>query len=94
MKSKEASAAAEGAWRAEAALTLERHASMTVEIAMAPEKALEVLARYGLTAEGKRAVDAYWREQVERDAGVREAWQRAYGVYWEWVVTSRGSPRC
>lgn len=86
VKSKEASVAAEGAWRAEAALTLERHASMTVEIAMSPEKALEVLARYGLTVEGKRAVDAYWRGQVERDAGVREAWQRAYGVYWEWVV--------
>jgi hypothetical protein len=71
------------------ALTLEQHASMTVEIAMAPDKAMEVLARYGLTAEGKRAVDGYWREKVAGDAGVREAWERAYRAYWEWVVASR-----
>lgn len=87
-KSKEASAPPEGEWRAEAALTLEQHVSMTVEIALAPEKAMDVVARYGLTAEGKRAVDGYWRARVEGDAAVREAWQRAYQVYWEWVVKS------
>jgi hypothetical protein len=62
---------------------------MTVEIALAPEKAMEVVARYGLSAEGKRAVDGYWRERVAGDAGVREAWQGAYQAYWEWVVGVR-----
>jgi hypothetical protein len=62
---------------------------MMVEIAMAPEKAMEVVARYGLTAEGKRAVDGYWRDRVGADAGVREAWERAYRVYWEWMASAR-----
>ena len=38
---------------------------MTVEIAVAPERAMAVLARYGLTVDGKRALDAYYRERVQ-----------------------------
>jgi hypothetical protein len=60
-----------------------------VEISVAPEKAMEVVTRYGLTAEGKRAVDGYWRERVAREAGVTEAWERAYRMYWEWVARTR-----
>lgn len=71
------------------ALTLEQHASMTVEIAMAPEKATGVLARYGLTAEGKREVDGYWRKRVMANAGERDAWEKAYRAYWEWLTANR-----
>ena len=51
-------------------LTLEQHASMTVDIAAAPEHALEVLARYRLTLDAKRAVDEYYRAMI---------WQRTQG---------------
>lgn len=73
----------------EPALTLEQHASLTVEISMAPARASEVLGRYGLTAERKRVVDAYWREKMTGDAGVKEAWDKAYQAYWAWVSGSR-----
>jgi hypothetical protein len=42
-----------GAGKAEAALTLEQHASMTVEIALAPEKAVEVVQRYGRSLQAR-----------------------------------------
>jgi hypothetical protein len=62
-------------------MTLERHASMTVEIALAPEKALEVLARYGVSVEGKRAADAYWRGRMASDTSLRDTWNRLYSRY-------------
>lgn len=63
------------------ALTLEQHASMTVDIAAAPERALEVLTRYRLTLEAKRAVDEYYRAVMAADPGVKDAWHRACQAY-------------
>ena len=63
------------------ALTLEQHASMTVDIAAAPEHALEVLARYRLTPDAKRAVDEYYRALMAADPGVKDAWHRACQTY-------------
>jgi hypothetical protein len=75
----------------EPALTLEQHASMTVEIALAPERAVSVLARYRLTAEDKRAVDAHWRVKIAGNPAIGDAWNRAYQAYYDWV-TKRGAP--
>ncbi len=58
---------------------------MTVEIAVAPERAMAVLARYGLTVDGKRALDAYYRERVTGSAEVQAAWNRAYQAYHAWL---------
>jgi hypothetical protein len=63
------------------ALTLEQHASMTVDIAVAPEHALEVLTRYRLTPEAKRAVDEYYRAMMAADPEVKDAWHRACQTY-------------
>lgn len=71
------------------ALTLEQHASMMVEIAMAPERALEVLGRYRLTPEGKRAVDGHYRERLAASPEAKAAWDRAYQAYYAWLVASR-----
>ena len=59
-------------------LTLEQHATMTAEIAVAPERAMAVLARYELTPEAKRAMDEHYRAVVAADPGAREAWHQAY----------------
>ncbi len=63
------------------ALTLEQHASMTVDIAAAPERALEVLARYRLTLDAKRAVDEHYRAMMAADPAVNDAWHRACQTY-------------
>ena len=63
------------------ALTLEQHASMTVDIAAAPERALEVLARYRLTLDAKRAVDEHYRAMMAADPEVNDAWHRACQTY-------------
>lgn len=63
------------------ALTLEQHASMTMDIAAAPERALEVLSRYRLSPDAKRAVDEYYRAVMADDPGVRDAWNRACQAY-------------
>ena len=54
---------------------------MTVDIALAPEHALEVLTRYRLTLEVKRLVDEQYRAMRAADPGVNEAWHRACQTY-------------
>jgi hypothetical protein len=73
-------------------LSLEQHASLTVEIALAPERALSTIARYGLTPEAKRAVDEHYRAVVAANPGMREAWNRAYRTYYEWLVQAKARP--
>jgi hypothetical protein len=68
------------------ALSLEQHASLSVEVALEPARALATLARYGLTPEAKRALDEHYRAEVAKSPAVREAWERAYRTYYDWVV--------
>jgi hypothetical protein len=70
-------------------LSLEQHASLTAEIALAPERALETIARYGLTPEAKRAVDEHYRVMVAANDKVREAWNQAYQAYGAWLAKTR-----
>jgi hypothetical protein len=71
-------------------LDLEQHASLTAEIAFAPERALATLAEYGLTPEAKRAADDHYRAKVAASPEVREAWNRTYREYYEWLRDAAG----
>ena len=73
-------------------LTLEQYASLCAELAMRPERAAEVLARYRQTAESRARLDQHYRARVEGSPEVRAAWERAYQAYYEWLKRS-GGPR-
>ncbi|WP_437305632.1 hypothetical protein [Sorangium sp. So ce388] len=64
-----------------AALSLEQHASMCAEIAVAPGKIVEILARYGLTEATRAQADEHWRARIAQEARAWEAWQRAYTLH-------------
>jgi len=75
-------------------LTLEQHASLSAELALTHDHAMEVIARYQLTLETKLLVDNHYRAKVAASAEVRASWDRAYRTYYEWLVlTARGTPR-
>jgi hypothetical protein len=69
-------------------LTLEHHASLCCELAVAPERAAETLARYRVTPAEKQAADRHYGERFVREPGLREAWDRAYQVYRTWWIES------
>ena len=71
------------------ALTLEQHASLCAELAFVPERAAEVLARYGVTSETKRSLDALYTGA----AGQKAAWETAYRAYHAWLVDARKNKR-
>ncbi|WP_437926490.1 hypothetical protein WMF37_47040 [Sorangium sp. So ce291] len=64
-----------------AVLSLEQHASMCAEIAVAPGKIVEILARYGLTEATRAHADEHWRARIAQEARAWEAWQRAYALH-------------
>jgi hypothetical protein len=74
-------------------LTLEQHASLTVELAVAPEKVAETLARYHLTPAARAELDAHYREKIAASAGTRAAWDHAYQSYFAWLAANRRTAR-
>jgi hypothetical protein len=73
------------------ALTLEQHASLCCEIAEAPERALETLARYKVTPAAKQAADQHYAARFAREPSARAAWDRAYQTYRVWWLSNRVS---
>jgi hypothetical protein len=71
------------------ALTLEQHASLCVELARHADRAGEILARYGLDAEGKVALDTHYRAVVAASPEQRAAWDKAYRTYDAWLASKR-----
>ena len=71
-------------------LTLEQHASLTVELAAAPERLVEALRRYGLTPVQKRDADLHYQERFAADPVLREAWELACRTYREWLLAQPG----
>ena len=67
-------------------LTLEQHASLCADLAFAPEREAEILARYRLSAESKLLIDQYYRERVAESAEVHAAWDRGYRAYYAWLA--------
>jgi hypothetical protein len=67
-------------------LTLEQHASLSVELALAPKQATEILARYGLSPGQKKALDDHYRARVAASVEDRDAWNRAFEAYRAWML--------
>ncbi len=71
-------------------LTLQQHASLCCEIAEAPERAAEAMARYHVTAAEKEGADRHHAAWFAREPAARAAWDEAYRTYRVWWVGSRG----
>ena len=71
------------------AQSVERYASLCVDLERAPGQAAETLARYRLTAEQKVTLDERWRAKMS-DTETRARWDEACKVYRAWLA--KGSP--
>ncbi len=74
-------------------LTLEQHASLCVELALAPARAAETLARYRITPQEKTLVDQYYRDSIAASPEARASWERSYQSYHTWLRSSHGRTR-
>lgn len=72
-------------------LTLEQHASLAVELDVAPDRADDTLQRYQLTLAEYRAIDAEWRERLHRDVSALVCWNRAFVSYRSWFLSTGGA---
>jgi hypothetical protein len=70
-------------------LSVEQYASLCVELAVESAKADEVLRRYRLTPDERKALDEHWRRQFATQATVWMAYDRAYAAYKKWFLASR-----
>ncbi len=66
-------------------LTLEQYASLCVEIALAPAREIETLARYRITPREKVLNDEWYRERIAASPEVRAAWERSFQSYKAWL---------
>ena len=71
-------------------LTLEQYASLCVEIALAPAREIEALARYRITPREKVLTDEYYRERIAANPEVRAAWERSFQSYQAWLQSRQG----
>jgi hypothetical protein len=71
-------------------LTLPQYASLRVELHLAPERADTILARYGVAAGARAALEAYWRTRFEADPLSRMEFTRAYATYLGWARQQAG----
>jgi hypothetical protein len=66
---------------------LERHAYMSLELALDPTRTDEVLVRYEVTAEDRSRADAYYRSHLAADPELAARWHRAYTSYHAWFTS-------
>lgn len=71
-------------------LTLEQYASLCVEIAIAPAREIEALARYRITPREKVLTDEYYRDRIAASPEVRAAWERSFQSYQAWLQSRQG----
>ena len=69
--------------------SVERYASLSVDLERAPWQAAETLARYRITAEQKAKLDDHWRPRMS-DTETRARWDEACKAYRAWLA-SRGA---
>jgi hypothetical protein len=70
-------------------MSVERHASLCVELALDPEGAGEILARYHVTPEEKERADLVFKDLFASDPALRAAWNRAFEIYRTWLLGRR-----
>ena len=71
-------------------LTLQQYASLRVELEMSPDRAASIRGRYGVSEEGRDALDAHWRARFQPDPLLRMEFARAYAAYLAWLRTNAG----
>ncbi len=72
-------------------MSLERHASLCLEMALDPAHSAEALARYQVSPADKARADEFYRARIAADPELRAQWNHAYSVYHAWF-TSRPRP--
>lgn len=73
------------------ALTLQEHAGLSAELALHPDRADEILHRWGvLDPQAKVTLDAEWQERLRAQPAARAEWQRAFEQYRAWLVSRGG----
>ena len=71
-------------------LSLEEHAALTVELAMAPARAADLLAKYRITQAEREALDRHYQAIVGADERRRAAWHEAYRAHHARIAGSFG----
>jgi hypothetical protein len=67
-------------------LTLEQYASLSVDLANAPARHAETLARYRLTPEDKIALDKHYQQRFAAEPQFRAAFDAAMRAYGVWLA--------
>jgi hypothetical protein len=70
--------------------TVERYASLCVELELHPERAGDTLRRYQVTPEGKAKLDVVYMDRMARDARVWLAFDVACKSYRTWLKQQGG----
>lgn len=68
------------------ALSIERYASLCVELAAMPVNATQTLRRYQLSEPEWVALDTYWKARFSREPEVHAAWESARAAYRAWLA--------
>jgi hypothetical protein len=69
--------------------TLEQYASLVVDLADAPERGAETLARYRISLEQRAIIDRHFQDRFAREPGLRATWEMACATYRSWLVSVR-----
>lgn len=70
-------------------LSMEQHASLTVELAAYPDRSAAILQRYGMRPEQWSSVNAGWLARIEDDPHLRAAWEQASAQYRAWLIKNQ-----
>lgn len=68
------------------ALSIERYASLCVELCATPADAEQTRRRYQLTEQEWITLDAHWKARLAREPGARMAWENACSAYRAWLA--------
>ncbi|WP_437956179.1 hypothetical protein WME76_32645 [Sorangium sp. So ce119] len=74
-------------------LTLEQHASLTLELVVEPGKQEEILRRYGISVGEKMQLDAHFRQRLAEDRSLVGRWNEAYRAHHARFTGARRGPR-
>ncbi len=67
-------------------LSIERYASLCVELTAAPVSSAQTRRRYQLTEPEWLTLDAHWKARLSREPEVRAAWESACAAYRAWLA--------
>jgi len=69
-------------------LTMEQHASLCAEIALAPGRLTDILQRYRIAPQARERLDRHYADLFASCPEARIAWEHAYRTYEEWLSSN------